>query len=221
MSLINDALKRAKEAQQQAQPNPPGGPPLRPVEHRPARDHSVWMMLLFAVVVATASILLWQWFQQSRPPKSQTLASQASTSGQSQAAPVALPPTPPVTPVVASLAAPPTTQSVPAKDVGRPAVDPPKPEAAALSTTNVLAPTNGPATAPPAAVPRAPAVETTPPPGPLKLQGILFHPTRPSAVVNGKLLFVGDRLGELRVMAIEQESVTLVGGGRTNLLLLK
>ena len=67
----------------------------------------------------------------------------------------------------------------------------------------------------------APRAEVVTEPAPLKLQGILFHPTRPSAVINGRLLFVGERVGELRVMAIEQDSVTLAGGGKTNYLTLR
>jgi hypothetical protein len=63
----------------------------------------------------------------------------------------------------------------------------------------------------------------TSPPGPpaIRLQAIVFHPTRPSAMINGKTLFVGDMLGEMRLMAIGRESVTLVGGGQTNLLTLR
>jgi hypothetical protein len=48
----------------------------------------------------------------------------------------------------------------------------------------------------------------------------MFHPTRPSAMISGRLLFVGDKAGEFRVTAISQDSATLVGGGQTNLLKL-
>src|SRR5262249_38088763 len=56
---------------------------------------------------------------------------------------------------------------------------------------------------------------------PLRLQGIVFDPKRPSAVINGKTLFVRDRIGEFRVTAIKQDSVTVVGIGHTNLLTLE
>jgi hypothetical protein len=52
----------------------------------------------------------------------------------------------------------------------------------------------------------------------LKLQAIVFVPTRSSAMINGKTLFVGDKLNELQVVEIKRESVTLVGGGQTNVL---
>jgi len=66
-----------------------------------------------------------------------------------------------------------------------------------------------------------PAVAEAPAKPALKLQGIIYHPTRPSAFINGKALFVGDRIAEFRVTAISSESVTLVGGGTTNVLSLQ
>jgi hypothetical protein len=65
----------------------------------------------------------------------------------------------------------------------------------------------------------APATEAAPPkPAPLRLQAIVYNPARPSAVISGKTLFLGDRIGEFRVVAISQESVSLAGGGQTNIL---
>ena len=37
-------------------------------------------------------------------------------------------------------------------------------------------------------------------------------------MLNGKTLFIGDKLSELRVTAIDKESVTLVGASQTNVL---
>jgi len=53
MSLINDALKRARESQQK---NPPsGGPPLRPVEiRRPRRDVN-WIFPALAILLIVAA----------------------------------------------------------------------------------------------------------------------------------------------------------------------
>jgi hypothetical protein len=48
----------------------------------------------------------------------------------------------------------------------------------------------------------------------------VFNPKRPSAQINGKTLFIGDKLGDSRVVAIGQESATLVGAGKTNVLIL-
>jgi hypothetical protein len=39
-------------------------------------------------------------------------------------------------------------------------------------------------------------------------------------MISGKTVFVGDRVGECRVVAIEKDSATLVGAGQTNVLSL-
>jgi len=54
-----------------------------------------------------------------------------------------------------------------------------------------------------------------------KLQGIIYRPSNPSAVVNSKTVFVGDRIANARVKAIDQESVTLDVGGETKVLTLQ
>ena len=40
-------------------------------------------------------------------------------------------------------------------------------------------------------------------------------------MINGKTLFVGDRLGDMELVAVGRGSATLVGGGQTNLLTLR
>jgi hypothetical protein len=37
-------------------------------------------------------------------------------------------------------------------------------------------------------------------------------------MISGKTVYVGDKLGEMRVVAISQLSATLVGNGETNVL---
>ena len=59
-----------------------------------------------------------------------------------------------------------------------------------------------------------------PKPAPLRLQAIIFTPRRPSAMISGKTLFIGDKLGDLRVVAISKESAILAGTGQTNVLTL-
>jgi hypothetical protein len=39
-------------------------------------------------------------------------------------------------------------------------------------------------------------------------------------MISGKTLFIGDKTGEWRVVAIDQESATLVSAGQTNILTL-
>ena len=55
----------------------------------------------------------------------------------------------------------------------------------------------------------------------LKLQGIVFNPRRPSALINGRVMFVGDRVRDLRITAIHPGDVVLTGPGRTNILSLE
>lgn len=213
MSLINDALKRAKEAQQQKPPGDSGGPPLRPVEPRPARDPGPWLLLAFAMIVAVAAILLWQGVQQRRALQTparqadfagKTVAQPGSATGHTtipdSAAPVSLPPT---------LPAVPETQATPITTVAG---------AALITTPDSPSPTNDSPDTPVAE--GATAVESPPQPPPLKLQAIIYHPSRASAAISGKIVFVGDRLGEMRVTAISPTAVTLVGEGRTNVLTL-
>jgi len=77
--------------------------------------------------------------------------------------------------------------------------------AAATGATNTV----GPLTQPPSAQA-----------APLKLQGIFFHPTRPAAMISGNTVYIGDQVGNLRVVAIDQQSATLEAGGQTNILKL-
>jgi hypothetical protein len=53
----------------------------------------------------------------------------------------------------------------------------------------------------------------------LRLQGILYNLTRPSAVINGNTVFVGDKVAGWSVTAISSKTVTLQNGsGGTNTL---
>jgi len=55
----------------------------------------------------------------------------------------------------------------------------------------------------------------------LKLQALILNPRRPSAIVNGRTLFVGDKLGEMRVRAIAADAVTFITGeGKVKVLRL-
>jgi hypothetical protein len=51
-----------------------------------------------------------------------------------------------------------------------------------------------------------------------KLQGIFYRPERPAALLNGRTVLVGGTRGEYRVVAISQQSVTVVRAGQTNVL---
>jgi len=176
MSLINDALKRAKKAQQE---NPPPTPPLqfRPVE--PAQEGHprspliiIGAVLGLTVVVALGGLLVW------------VAAQQRDAGLQVEAKTVTAPEDPLPAPLRVDSA--PTLANSPEEDM-----------------TNAL----------------PSVVEPAQPPEP-KLQGIFFNPRNPSAVVNGKTVYVGDKVNGLRVFVITPQAVTLGNDTTTNVLSL-
>lgn len=186
MSLINDALKRARQTQQQ---NPPPTPPLqfRPVEpgqpnHARAPLLFVGLALALILVVALGGLVVWFVSQKSA---GELRVAARTVNETATAAPadsqVELVPTPSPAPAIA------------------PAPTPVEPETNTLPVTAAIEPPK----------PQAP-----------KLQGISFHPTRPSAIVNGKNVVIGDRVGEFRVLAITRGSVTLGSAAVTHVLSL-
>lgn len=193
MSLINEALKRARQL-----PAAPA-PDLhyRPVEPAPAARHtsSKWLPVVLAAVALLALVVVWQIAHRSSSPDQQLAL-----------APAVAPPPAPVTESHASVPTPPATSVAP----------PPSP-----ASTSAPATEPGQAATAAAATNPAPVLEPSPPPPPpLKLQGVVYNPRRPSAVISGRTLFIGDRIRDFRVVAIGQDSATLVGAGQTNLLSL-
>ena len=55
----------------------------------------------------------------------------------------------------------------------------------------------------------------------LQLQGVIFKPDRPSALINGKTYFIGDMVQEAKVIDIGRDYVLLDVDGRHEALLLK
>lgn len=162
MSLINDALKRARESQRN---NPPSGvPPLPPVE-APARGGNGWILAVAAVLFLAAVCLVFgpALFGHKAPP--------------------------PVTAETPAMPAPPPVEAAPA-----PA---PPPMAAEINAAPVPASETN-ALPPPATV----AVEQLP-----KVQGIIFNAARPLAIVNGRTVSAGDRVGDFQVEQILKSSV--------------
>lgn len=188
MSLINDALKRAKQAQQDSPDAPQNKVQFRPVEpsQQPVKKNNtaIWI----AIVIMTGLIIGFVFRHLTRgnsttPPKEVK-----------------------------------AREIVPANPVPQDTSPraPVNPAAATASTPKSV--TQGPsAQQPAAAVPIYNTQEPMPAP---RLQAVVFDPKRPSAIISGKSVFVGDKYGDLRVVAISQESVKLVGGGQTNVLVL-
>jgi hypothetical protein len=198
MSLINDALKRTKDVQQQTPPAA-DGPALRPVDPAQAKAASSARSFLFIMVVAVivGNFLLWLAFHekpQGKDSKPSTSPDVDSTPAVVAVAPAAV--APPVIPAPEPVVA--TNPSAPG----------------AIETSVSSAPASH-------ATSTAPAMVFAEPPKPtvLRLQSIIYG-TRPSAMIAGKFLFVGDSIQGHKVIAIGRETVTLAGNGQTNVLSL-
>jgi hypothetical protein len=188
MSLINDALKRAQQTQEQ---NPPPTPPLefRPAEatSRPARRSTLMFVALALVVVLLLGLtgtLIWY--------VSHALSADLRVAARTAETP---PPPPPVVPA---------TPSAPAPEVALPT--PPQFEHPEEPNTNRV----------PVIADATEVIQPTV----LKLQGIAFDPQKPSAIINGRSLYLGDRVDKFRLVAISPVAVTLVSDTETNVLSL-
>lgn len=200
MSLINEALKRAKQTQTETPP-----PPLQFRGAENKRERRVLpilvaaaLALIFAGGLALLLVFLFK-RQESR------LSAGARTA---PPLPAMAQQTPAISSVVATELPPPTpgktndvTERPPTPSDGRG----PIPTFPGEYKTNSL----------PVSVQVEPVKPTL-----IKLQGILFNPAQPSAVVNGRTVYVGNVVGGSRVTRITQETVTLVSETATNVLSL-
>ena len=233
MSLISDALKRAKDAQHQTSVSDLPGLQLRPADPSPGVRFGIGfgVPIVLCLIALVGLFFTWQRAQRVH------LAQGASRTDAPAAAAVkphpanalspAAPPTAPAakpsavpektadTPPPAPVASPPTNAAPPA-----PANPAPQPDSKSALSSLAAAPL--PPGQPAAAGEPTNSVAPPPPPesAPLRLQGIFFNPSRPSAMIGGKMLFIGDRLGDLRLAAVTQNSATLIGPAQTNVLSL-
>lgn len=214
MSLINDALKRAKEAQQQAAPAPASNLQLRPIEPAQYTRPSIGLMLPAALAVVALLVLFFLWQLAHRT------SAAAPTEVKARTAAPALPPSAPQ--AVATSVAPVPTAQPDIAPLPAPSTKPMPGSAGALGPNAASDSTNAPvAAASDAGANKAADIEAPPPkPAPTKLQGIVFSRTRPSVMIDSKTLFIGDKLNGYRVTAIDRESVTLVSTSQTNILTL-
>jgi len=203
MSLINDALKRANAAQQQT--TPPPIPQLRPAEPSQYARHGVGLMLpaALALIALIGLFLVWQRAERARlvqvvaASQLNAAAADGNATGSSPAA------TNFISVATTNVSPQPGETPAPAS-APAPAPQGPGDAASAGAVTNSVA------TPPPPSKPAPP-----------RLQAIFFTPPSSSVMIGGKTLFVGDRLGEFSVVAITQNSATLAGAGRTNVLNLR
>ena len=226
MSLINDALKRAGEQQQQQQSRPAAGPELRPATT--AAKSSMLVPVLIGGLVLTVSGAGWLFWKSSQGspnvPKSTESANAVVSTGSGvkpeNAAAVGKTAAP-----VRNAAAPP---SVPFKshttETGQGTVIQQTPAAVSPTVskveTAVSVPVESIASARPAPEPpqAAPAAIAAPQFPELKLQGIAFNPSHPTVMISGKTLSVGQKVAGVRVTKIEREAVTVEWNGESRQL---
>lgn len=196
MSLVNDALKRAKQNQEA---NPPATPllefrPVEPGQHEGRRTSLllVGLSLVIVAIVGMCASLIWHVSQKGDP----ALLVEASANHQQPSPSTNAPPRPAPAP--------------------KPPVTVVEPHTAPASMGNFAgANTNGTAVVEPVVAvlePLKPAL--------LKLQGIFFNPRNPSAVVNGRTVYLGERVAGFFVLAMSPTSVTFANSTTTNVLSL-
>jgi hypothetical protein len=234
MSLINDALKRAKE-NHQGQPSQAAlGSPMEPVQAAP-RSH--WPLILgglLCVAFIAAGLIFWNMAHSAQTPrKTQTIArTSTSPSAAAAAAATMRPRTNGVVAAVPARTIPPVAKVAVAPVPTNPLVSTaPKvvvtpPSAAKVTVTSappkVVLPAPGPAQPSPKPavvtevkpVPAAPTpaaqVKVPPPVFPeLRLTAVYYNTTRPVAVINNASLSLGDEISGARLVKVEPRKVTL------------
>ena len=191
MSLINDALKRTQQTTQTQLPPRLDELELHPLEPiHPAQQHDgsgakriLWIVVM---LVVTGNIALWLMFK-DRGAKDQVEARTARTELTEPA--VTEPEPQPVQAVVEAVTPTPAASAHANQSAG-----------ASAGTQGLDA----------SLAEQPPAVELQRPN--LKLSTIVSHPVRPSAMINNRVLFVGDRVEGYTVTVIGKDEVTLTKG---------
>ena len=195
MSLINDALRR-KNQEKNPTPEKSDGSPMEPVQPSARNRVSLLapvLLVLIVVVLALAALFFWKGMQ----PKKELAATKQTTTS-----PVAVPPTETKSDVQ------PVPVPVPETQIETPLAVTPAPDSTNVSATDSSPETNA-------------AIATVPSgPEPLKLQGIFYRLSNPTALINGKTVGVGELVSGARVIRIEREAVTVERDGKVETLRL-
>jgi hypothetical protein len=214
MSLINDALKRAQEAQR---PNPASSvASIRTIEPRKNERPLISRLLVVVIFALLSAAFAFVGLAMTGRLAKKTAAPLQIASVTPVAAAAA-----PIKPVAAPVATP-APEVVPAPTAAEPVAAAPN---AAVPIAIEPAATSQPEPPPaPKPVPVvAPVVVASPLPllvlpESLHLQGVAYDPVHPWAIVNGRTVRVGDLVKGVRVMGISANSVTFGSNGQTNLL---
>jgi hypothetical protein len=192
MSLINDALKRARESDKSRPSGPPPMRPLQPVYGASGGQFGWLLPVIVAIVLVLSGWIFWKWHQASH----HVLMAKPAPALTAKA-----PPAPSPAPAHASAPAP---ASRPAQGAAAPPPVVPRPAPVAAKAAKPL----------PEPAPAAPEVEA-PWPTPLTLQAIIFSTTHPLALINGKSVGPGDTVAGVTVAKINRTSVMLQWDGHS------
>ncbi|MBC8001668.1 MAG: hypothetical protein H7X97_03680 [Opitutaceae bacterium] len=221
MSLINDALKRANQtARQKNDPSSLPGTPMQPVDPPggtpPGRSNVVAILLLVVIGLAGLFFALWWNTRQPTPSVAQRSAEPSETV---VVAPATLSPPLSVEPVGdAKRSRIQINTNIVIRELPAPAVEPKVPEAPPVVVASVASIPSAAATNGNSSVAEMPV----PPPGfpVVKLQGIFFRLKNPEAVVNGKILRVGESVLGAKVTRIDRREVIVEWNGQPKTLSL-
>lgn len=213
MSLINDALKRAAESQKQNPSDPPAKVPLQPVDYA-ARPSPFFRLLALLALLALVAVSVWafsKWWHTRQPARESAAAGSAVKAGDASIESRTPEPAMPRPGIQVS------TNVVTRADSTAASATAATPPVAVATTTVGIQPVE-----PPPGETNAVATATNSPPSfpELKLQSIIYRLNKPTVVINGDMLHVGDVIKEVRVTKIERYTVTVVWRGETNTLSL-
>jgi len=199
MSLINDALKRATEAQPAGKPSPEMETTMKPAPQPRTVGLPVYFTPVLLFIISGACWFLIKGWDVRR----QAIASTTAIPVQAREAEET-----PIVPAGEGSELPiPENRQFALND--RPSPTVPLSARASSGTAGASA----------ESAPAGAAADEAQPVA-FKLQGIFYRPANPSAVVNSKTVFVGDRIANAKVKAIDHQSVTLEVAGETKVLTL-
>lgn len=235
MSLINDALRRARQADKKRPAEAGPDSTLKPVENNPPKGGSSFVVLGGSLAVLALGLwFLWQWWSGNKTSEMAALSkttNKAPVAAKSSLASNLTRPFQAVAKLDAALKDFRQTGETSAPPIQASSTATPQP-----SETNKIAVTAAPNTntaslaskspEPASPVPSAPTNEPAPSVSrsanfqSLHLQGIYFRLTKPSVLINNRTLFVGDEIDGARIVSIERHGVKVEINGTIRELLL-
>lgn len=202
MSLINDALKRATQAQPATTPAPQPEAAMQPVQQRrPAALPVYFTPVLLFIVSGACWFLVKGWDARRQAgiyPAPITVHAREVSTPSATTEPTGSVQSETEYPIPAGRQFALNDEPTPSTSVSAP-----------VATTGNDTATAAPAIQEPAAAPA------------FKLQGIFYRPSNPSAVVNSKTVYIGDLILNGRIKSIDRQTVTIDVGGATQVLTLQ